>query len=79
LAGRDVRYDKLEHLVDQYDKKMADQEDLSQINKELQETVNEINLRHGATGIIRRQTSSYLFKKVIEKVVPSHVRYLIYS
>jgi hypothetical protein len=79
LAGRDVRYDKLEQDVDQYDEKVANQENLTEINKKLQETVNEINHRHGAKGIIRRQTSSYLFKKIIEKLVPSHVRYLIYS
>lgn len=79
LAGRDERYSHLEAHIDQYNEKFAKKEDLTEINKTLQDTVNSIHNRHGSKGVIRRQCTSYLFKKILTKIVPSHVRYLCSS
>lgn len=79
LAGRDIRYEKLQKLVDEYETKQANDEDLNEIKKQLDETIDIIQIRHGSNGVVRRQTISYLFKKILEKLVPSHIRYLVYS
>jgi len=79
LAGRDERYSHLEAYIEEYNKKFENNEDLTEINKTLQETVNSIHNRHGSKGVIRRQCTSYLFKKILTKIVPSHVRYLCSS
>jgi len=49
------------------------------LNKLLWLNLDLIQLRHGSNGFVRRQTISYLFKKILEKLVPSHVRYLVFS
>lgn len=79
LAGRDERYSQLHHLVEEYENKQADGEDLEEIKKKLDEVIDTIQIRHGSHGVVRKQTISYLFKKILEKLVPSHVRYLVYS
>lgn len=79
LAGRDIRYEKLQKLVEEYESKQANNEELDEIKKQLDETIDIIQIRHGSNGVVRRQTISYLFKKIIEKLVPSHVRYLVHS
>lgn len=79
LAGRDTRYEKLQNLVDEYDEKKQNNENLEEIKKKLDDTIDIIQIRHGSNGVIRRQTISYLFKKILEKLVPSHIRYLVHS
>ena len=79
LAGRDERYDELQKLVDDYDSNIEVNQKCPEMDKKLQRVVNMIQYRHASTGMIRRQCTSYLFKKILEKVVPSHVRYLCYS
>lgn len=79
LAGRDERYNQIDSLVQEYENKLNNNEDLEELDKTIQKTVNTIHTRHGSKGSIRRQCTSYLFKKILEKIVPSHVRYLTYS
>ena len=79
LAGRDEHYEKLQTLVDEYEDKKPTGDSLDDIKKKLDETVDVIQIRHGSNGVIRRQMISYLFKKILEKLVPSHIRYLTYS
>lgn len=79
LAGRDERYEKLQRQVKEYEEKKQKGEDLDAVKKSLDETIDMIQIRHGSNGVVRRQTISYLFKKILEKLVPSHVRYLTYS
>ena len=60
-------------------RKQQNNEEVEEISKAIQETIKDIQIRHSSKGGIRRQCTSYLFKKVLEKIVPSHVRYLVYS
>ena len=47
--------------------------------KSIHETVNKIQDRHGSLGLVRKQTIAYLTKVIIEKVTPSHIRYLLFA
>ena len=41
--------------------------------------MNLIQDRHGSLGMVRKQTIAYLSKVIIEKVTPSHIRYLLFA
>ena len=87
LAGRDENYEKLERLMKTHEKlerlmKTHDTDptaNLDVVNAELNECVNTIQLRQGSLGVIRKQTVSYMLKKIVEKLVPSHLKYLVFS
>lgn len=79
LAGRDPLYEKLEDLTNEYDQVKAEGKNLEDINKRLDDAIDTMQYRHGSIGVVRRQTISYLFKKILQKLVPSHMRYLTYS
>ena len=79
LAGRDQQYNILQQQVDQYESAKNSGGNLEEIKRKMDETIDLIQIRHGSNGVIRKQTISYLFKKIIEKFVPSHIRYLTYS
>lgn len=79
LAGRDQQYNILQQQVDQFESAKNSGGNLEEIKRKMDETIDLIQIRHGSNGVIRKQTISYLFKKIIEKFVPSHIRYLTYS
>ena len=55
LAGRDERYNEIDKLVEDYNSKMINNQDVEQLSKQIQQTVDTIHNRHGSKGSIRRQ------------------------
>lgn len=72
LTGKYDEYDKLDSLIQEYDE--SDQK-----SDELCNIISTIKSRQGSQGYVRKQTVNYLLKKVIEKIMPSHVKYIIAS
>jgi len=72
LIGKYDDYDKLDVLIKDYD----DKEDES---AEICKIINTIKYKQGSQGYVRKQTVNYLLKKVIEKMMPSHVKYIVSS
>jgi hypothetical protein len=72
LIGKYDEYDKLDSIVKEFDDSEAK-------NHELCKVINTIKYRQGSQGYVRKQTVNYLLKKVIEKIMPSHVKYIISS
>ena len=79
LAGRDANYDNLEQLINELHEGQHSLLEKKVLEDKINKTVNLIQYRHGSYGEIRIRTINYLIKKIIEKITPSHVRYLIYS
>ena len=78
LVGRDRHYDGLEKQVNLIDQ-LQNGKEKEDLEKEIHSTVNKIQDRHGSLGQVRKQTISYLAKVIIEKVTPSHIRYLMFA
>jgi hypothetical protein len=72
LTGKYDEYDNLDKLIDEYDES-------NQNDEELCKCINTIKIRQGSHGFVRKQTVNYLLKKVIEKMVPGHVKYIVAS
>ena len=72
LTGKYDEYDKLDNLLKKYDN---DQQE----DQEICKCLNTIKIRNGGQGFVRKQTVNYLLKKVIEKIVPGHVKYIVAS
>jgi exonuclease VII small subunit len=72
LTGKYDEYDNLDKLIDDYDETSLNDEELCKC-------INTIKIRQGSHGFVRKQTVNYLLKKVIEKMVPGHVKYIVAS
>uniref|UniRef100_A0A7S3K8Z8 BZIP domain-containing protein n=1 Tax=Euplotes crassus TaxID=5936 RepID=A0A7S3K8Z8_EUPCR len=72
LTGKYDEYDKLESIVDNYEKTNIEETEINKI-------INTIKIRQSSQGFVRKQTVNYLLKKVIEKIVPGHVKYIVSS
>ena len=72
LTGKYDEYDNLDNLLKKYDTGESKDEEICKC-------LNTIKIRNGGQGFVRKQTVNYLLKKVIEKIVPGHVKYIVAS
>ncbi|CAI2363097.1 unnamed protein product [Moneuplotes crassus] len=72
LTGKYDEYDNLDAIIENHEKSPIKE---SEINK----CINTIKIRQSSQGFVRKQTVNYLLKKVIEKIVPGHVKYIVAS
>lgn len=72
LTGKYDEYDKMDALIRKHEDSGDQQDELCKI-------INTIKIRQGSQGFVRKQTVNYLLKKVIEKIMPSHVKYMVAS
>ncbi len=72
LTGKYDEYDNLDNIL-----KSSEKEEIE--DNEINKCINTIKIRQGSQGFVRKQTVNYLLKKVIEKIVPGHVKYILAS
>lgn len=72
LTGKYDEYDKLEGLIKNYDNTKEKEDAICKC-------INTLKIRQGSQGFVRKQTVNYLLKKVVEKIVPGHVKYIVAS
>ena len=47
--------------------------------EEISGLIEQIDLRVGAEGLVRKRTVSHLFQQILNTIVPSHLKYLVWS